>query len=156
MFIRSTDPSSPLFNMSLAKVASYLERPAWGCGGMTSLNHECLNRLSVQQMRLQHNCFTVDSVVIVVQVSELSSHIPPILPDNGNTPQCLFTRNSVQYFSEKKNNSLFHPISSQAPCRIRRPYSQLAVLGNPTVQCRLCEPLVTSNRCWIGKFGRHG
>lgn len=48
MFIRSTDSSSPLFNMSLVIVASYLKKPVWGCRGMTSLNHESFNRLSVQ------------------------------------------------------------------------------------------------------------
>lgn len=37
-----------LFIISLVKVASYLKKPAWGCSGMTSLNHEISNSLCVQ------------------------------------------------------------------------------------------------------------
>lgn len=47
----SSGPQTPpplFFNMSLVIVASYLKNPVWGCGGMTSLNHEGFNRLSVQ------------------------------------------------------------------------------------------------------------
>lgn len=32
-------------------VASYLKEAVWGCGGMTSLNHEFFNRLSVRVCR---------------------------------------------------------------------------------------------------------
>lgn len=36
-----------LYFFPLVVVASYLKEAVWGCGGMTSLNHEFFNRLSV-------------------------------------------------------------------------------------------------------------
>lgn len=63
-----------LYFFPLVVVASYLKEAVWGCGGMTSLNHEFFNRLSVRVCRgcrstHKHTCTRQCNAVVLISKS---------------------------------------------------------------------------------------